>query len=211
MAKNYLKALAKTLSTVAGPFGAPCEFLLSIYEDEQTQKREAQIYSMLLEGQNLTRETLEEIFQTRGEIKELRKQFIIGMQGCLCILAQNRELLSSPEKIEQKLPFLIDKEQLEKSGFITKGVLTKELSQLYANSPNLFLTTIGMAGFPNELIPQGDEPKVIIFKFVNRCVNLAINQQINIFNALSEENPNSDILGVQVKILQEKALNDLGG
>lgn len=68
-----------------------------------------------------------------------------------------------------------------------------------------------MAGFPNELIPQRDEPKVIVFKFVNRCVNLAINQQVNIFKSLLEENPNSDILQAQTKILQEKALNDIEG
>ena len=212
MAKNYLKASAKTLSTVAGPFGAPFEFLLSLYEDEQSQKREAQLDAMILEGQNLNRETLEEIFQARGEIKQLREQFILGMQACLCILAQNRELLSSPEKIEQKLPFLLEpqKKKLEGSGFVTEEVLADELYKYYETDSRLFLTHIH-TDFPvGELRPNEALP-VIISDFLTRCSGQAINQQLKIFNTLSKKNPGSQILRVKTLMLQEQVLNQIGG
>ena len=208
---NYLKASAKAVRVFAGPLAAPFEGVLSLYEDEQTEKRQAELDAMINEVQNVSRETLGEIFEARTDIKELREQFILGMEICFSILAQNRKLLSSRD-LEENLVVLIesDREKLEARGFITKEVLTKEISKIYADSPKLFQTTIGMAGFPLELIPQGDELKVIVFKFINRCVNLQINQQIKIFKSLSEENPDSDILRIQTQILKEKALNRIG-
>lgn len=158
---NYLRAVAKTVATVAGPFGAPAEFILSVYEDELQEKRETQLNTMIAEGQNLTRETLEQIFEIRGEIKELREQFILGMTVCINILLRNRQLMSTPQILEAQLPVLVGQHQkmLEETGFITQETLTKELSTLYSASPDLFLTTVGMAGFPLETIPHGKPPK----------------------------------------------------
>ena len=96
--KRALKSIAKGVSTFTGPMGAPLEALLYFFEDKQTQEREAQLDAMILEGQSLNRETLEEIFQAREEIKELRAQFILAMEICFSILAENRKLLFIPYK-----------------------------------------------------------------------------------------------------------------
>ena len=122
--KRALKSIAKGVSTFAGPLGAPIESILSFYEDNQTQEREAQLDAMIFEVQSLNRETLEEIFQAREEIKELRAQFILAMEICFSILAENRKLLFSPD-LEQNIPFFLEsyKEQLEASGLITNDVL----------------------------------------------------------------------------------------
>ncbi len=211
MAKNYLKASAKVVSTLAGPFGAPLEGILSLYEDELTDQREAQLDAMLAEGQNLTRESLDAIFETKGEIKELREQFIVAMKVCLTILQQNNELLTNSQKLENNFPPLIEQHQkeLEDSGFVTEEVLTNELSKLYATSPDLFLTTIGAAGFPLETIPHGKPPKVIVFQFLNRCFSLELNQQVKIFNALRKENRNSKHLRAVTSLLRERLSNQI--
>lgn len=211
MAKNYLKVLARAVSTLAGPFGAPLEGVLSLYEDELADQREAQLDAMITEGQNLTRESLDVIFETKGEIKELREQFIIAMKVCLNILQQNQELLLKFQDLENKFPTLIEQhqEELEESGFMTQDVLTYELSKLYAASPDLFLATIGAASFPLETIPQGKPPKVIVFQFLNRCFSLELNQQVRIFNELHKESPDSKPLQVVASLLQERASSQI--
>lgn len=211
MTKNYLLASARAVSALAGPFGVPLEAVLSLYEDELADQREAKLDVMIAEGQNLTRESLDAIFEARSEIKELREQFISAMKVCLTILLQNRELLSNPQKLENNLRPLIEQhqEELEKSGFVTEEALTDELSELYAAAPDLFLTTIGAAGFPLATIPQGKAPKVIVFQFLNRCFSLELNQQINIFNALRKENQNSKPLRVVTSLLRERVSNQI--
>ncbi|NEO54355.1 MAG: hypothetical protein F6K54_15440 [Okeania sp. SIO3B5] len=97
MAKNYLKAVPKAARAFAGSFAAPLDGVLSLYKDEQMEKREAKLDEMINEGQNLSRETLAEIFEARSEIKELREQFILGMEICFSILAKNTALISSPD------------------------------------------------------------------------------------------------------------------
>ena len=129
----------------------------------------------------------------KTEIKELREQFILGIQVCLTILMQNQELLRSSEKLEYQLPILIDKQKkkLEEGGFLTKDVVVNELSKLYGSDSPLFIATVGSAGFPLETISQTQAPKVIIFNFINRCSSLRLNDQLKIFKALYEENPNN--------------------
>ncbi|NES70999.1 MAG: hypothetical protein F6K24_40215, partial [Okeania sp. SIO2D1] len=121
---------------------------ISLYEDEQTEKREAKLDEMILEGQNLSREVLAEIFEARSEIKELREQFILGMEICFSILARNTALLSSPD-LEENLPFLIEpyRQKLETSGLITDEVLADELYKYYEKDARLFLAHIS-ANFP---------------------------------------------------------------
>ncbi|NEP87620.1 MAG: hypothetical protein F6K18_12780 [Okeania sp. SIO2C2] len=122
MARNYLQALAKAASKALGPLGSPIEFFLSLNQDKQTQKQKDELYAMILEGQNLTRETLEEILKARSEIKELKEEFILAVKACSSILAQNRKLLSSQD-LEQNIPFLIEiyKEKLEENKFVTNN------------------------------------------------------------------------------------------
>ena len=122
MARNYLQALAKAASKALGPLGSPIEFFLSLNQDKQTQKQKDELYATILEGQNLTRETLEEILKARSEIKELKEEFILAVKACFSILAQNRKLLSSQD-LEQNIPFLIEiyKEKLEKNRFVTNN------------------------------------------------------------------------------------------
>ncbi|WP_293119611.1 hypothetical protein [Okeania sp. SIO1I7] len=43
MAKNYLKAVAKAAHRFAGFFATPFDVVLSLYEDEQMEKREAKL------------------------------------------------------------------------------------------------------------------------------------------------------------------------
>ncbi|NET42519.1 hypothetical protein [Okeania sp. SIO2B3] len=157
MARNYLQALAKALSKLAGPLGSPIEFFLSLYQDQETQKRKAELDEMILKGQNLSREVLEEIFIAKSDIKELREQFIVGMQFCISLLSKNKELLSSGD-LEENLLFLIDshKEKLEASGFITDEVLADELYKCYQENSRLFLAHIS-ADFPAGELPSYDE------------------------------------------------------
>ena len=211
MAKNYLKAIAKATRTFAGPFAAPFDGVLSLYEDEQMEKREAKLDEMINEGQNLSREVLEEIFIARSEIKELREQFILGMEICFSILAKNTALLSSPD-LEENLPFLMEayREKLEASGFITDEILADELYKYYEKDARLFLAHIS-ADFPvGELRPNEAVP-VIISDFLTRCSGQGLNQQAKIFNALSKKNPGSEPLKVKSLMLQEQMINKIGG
>lgn len=207
--KNYLRALAKGVGTAAGPLGAPAEFILSLYDDELAEKRDAKLEAILYKNQDISREALEQIFEIRDEIKEVRRQFINGLIACMTILIQNRQLLSSPQKLEIGLPALIGQHQevFQENGFVTEQVLNQELSRIYAADPKLFMTTVGVAGFPLETIPQGDAPKVIVFHFVTRCSTLGLNQQVNIFQALSKENPINEPLRVITALLRERASN----
>ncbi|TRU48060.1 MAG: hypothetical protein EWV91_09900 [Microcystis aeruginosa Ma_QC_Ca_00000000_S207] len=208
---NYLRAIAKSLASVVGPFGVPVEFVLSLYDDQIENSREDKLDAMIAEGQSLTRESLDAIFETKTEIKELREQFILGIQFCFSILMQNQELLQNSENFEDKFSLLLDrqKEKLEEAGFLTKDVLVKELSELYGADSELFKATVGSAGFPLATIPQNQAPKVIVFQFINRCYTLKLNDQFKIFKALHKENPNSKVLQLVSALLQEKSSNQI--
>ena len=211
MAKNYLKASANAARVFAGPLAAPFEAVLSLYEDEQTEKREAKVDEMILEGQNMSREVLEEIFIARSEIKELREQFILGMEICFSILAKNTALLSSPD-LEENLPFLIEpyREKLEASGLITDEVLANELYKYYEKDPRLFLAHIS-ADFPVGELRSYEALPVIISDFLTRCSGQELKQQSKIFNALSKKNPGSKPLKVKSLMLQEQVIKKIGG
>ena len=107
----------------------------------------------------------------------------------------------SEEDIYKKLE---ESHQKEKNGFITNEIIHHELSILYANQPDLFLTSIGAAGFPLNQIPQGNAPKVIVFKFLSRCQGLDNDKKLKIFKALYKENRGSKTLSVVVRLLEEK-------
>ncbi|VEP14022.1 conserved hypothetical protein [Hyella patelloides LEGE 07179] len=201
----------KALSTLSGRFGFPIEAYLRFYDDAKTEQREAQLDEMILNGQNLTREALEQIFETKGEIQELREQLILGIQAIAEIILQNRELLSNLQTLENKIPNLISHHSgiLEENGFITQKILTDEISKLYSADPNLFLATIGSAGFPLETISQGNAPKVIVFHFLTRCSALELNQQVKIFSSLSEANPGNKSLQVVTSLLRERLLSQI--
>ena len=208
--KRALKSIAKGVSTFAGPLGAPLESILSFYEDKQTQEREAQLDAMILEGQSLNRETLEEIFQAREEIKELRAQFILAMEICFSILAENRKLLFSPD-LEQNLPFFIEpyKERLEASGLITNDVLADALYHCYEKDARLFLAHIS-ADFPVGELRSYEALPVIISDFLTRFSGQGLNQQAKIFKTLSKKNPGSRPLRVKSLMLQEQVINQIG-
>ena len=209
MAKNYLKASAKAVRVFAGPLAAPFEAVLSLYEDEQTEKREAKLDEMILEGQNLNREVLAEIFEARSEIKELREQFILGIEICFSLLAKDRKLFSSPD-LEENLPFLIEqyKERFEASGLITDEVLADELYKCYEKDTRLLLAHIS-ADFPLEELPSYEALAVIISDFLTKCSGQGLNQQAKIFNALSRKNPGSKPLKVKSLMLQEQVISQI--
>ncbi|NER02404.1 MAG: hypothetical protein F6K17_07070 [Okeania sp. SIO3C4] len=211
MAKNYLKAIAKAARTFAGPFAAPFDGVLSLYEDEQMEKREAQLDEMINEGQNLSRETLAEIFEARSEIKELREQFILGMEICFSILVQNRKLLSSPD-LEENLPLWMEpyRKKLEASGLITDKVLVDALCKFYKTDTKLFLAHI-YGYFPVEELCHNEALEVIITDFLAWCSGQELKQQFQIFNRLSQKNPGSQPLKVKSLILQEQVINQIGG
>ncbi|GGA56582.1 hypothetical protein [Okeania sp. KiyG1] len=208
---NYLKASAKAVRVFAGPLAAPFEGVLSLYEDEQTEKRQAELDAMINEVQNVSRETLGEIFEARTDIKELREQFILGMEICFSILAQNRKLLSSPD-LEENLPFLMEpyREKLETSGLITDEVLADELCKFYKTDSRLFLRHIS-TNFPVEELRHNEALPVIIYDFLTRCSAQELKQQLQIFNTLSQKNKGSKRLKEKSLILQEQVINQIGG
>jgi hypothetical protein len=203
---KYVKAFAMALSNLAGPFGAAIEFYFSLYEDARAQERDDKIYAMISENRNLSNRALEEIFEVKTAREALREQSLIGMKTCIEITQENRELLSNLQNLERKVSTIIEREQarLEENGFITNEIITQELSSLYADQPDLFLTSIGAAGFPLNQIPQGNAPKVIVFKFLSRCQGLDNDKKLKIFKALYKENRGSKTLSVVVRLLEEK-------
>ncbi|NET26478.1 hypothetical protein [Okeania sp. SIO1I7] len=165
---------------------------------------------MINEGQNLSRETLAEIFEARSEIKELREQFILGMEICFSILATNTALMSSSD-LEENLPVLMEayREKLEAGGLITDEVLVDELCKCYKTGSQLFLAHI-YAYFPVEELRHNEALPVIISDFLTRCSAQKLNQQANIFNALSKKNPGSEPLKVKSLMLQEQVIYQIG-
>lgn len=63
-----MRATLKAVNKVAGPFGAPGEFVLSLYDDQQAGKKKAELDAAIAQGQELSRETLEQLI----EIRQLR-------------------------------------------------------------------------------------------------------------------------------------------
>ena len=210
---NYLRAIARALSTVAGPLGMPAELVLSLYDDELAEKREEEIDALLATGQELDREVLTQLFEVKGELTELHQQLIKGLTVCIGILLQNHGLLQNPKALESNLPALMGQHQtaLEENGFITKEVLLKELSALYLASPNLFLATVGSAGFPLDTLPQGEPLRVIAFHFLTGCSGLGLNQQLKIFTVLSTEKPSSEPLRTVTALLRERLASGANG
>jgi len=188
---NYLKATLKAVKIFAGPLAAPAEFVLSLYEDEEAQRQVDELDKAIAQRQELSSDVLEHLIRTRSELTQFREQFLISMKVCLTILARYGDQLSSPEAIEQNMPYLLEdkREVLEEQGFITKQLLSDDISRLYASDPNLFLATVNDAGFPVQTLPNRDAMKVIASRFLDRCEGLDLKQKSSIFTALSRENP----------------------
>ncbi len=206
---GYLKAICKALSMAAGPLGFPGHFAVSLYDDSRVEERERRLKILISEGHTVTKKSIEEIYEIKNGMTELRTQLINGIAGIKKILSQNRELLNDPQAIQDELPILINTNQkvVDESGFVTKKMLMQELSFAYSVHPNKFIQALDLAGFDTSQIPHGqaNDLKTTVFYFLDVCrTRYGLNKQEKIFSALSEENPNSEALRVYATLLKER-------
>jgi hypothetical protein len=203
---KFLSAILDALSTIAGPLGFPGKFALRLYDDEKAEERDAKLHATLYEGQSISRESLEKIFEIKNEVIEIREQLINGIMGLAQIIERGKRTLPSPLVIEDELKHYITHrgDIMEENKFITRKEINEELEKLYGADIELFKTTVGNAGFKVAMIPWGNAPRVVIFRFLEICQGYELKTKANIFRELSNEFPGSDILRSVAALLQEE-------
>lgn len=211
---SILRAIAKALSTAAGPAGFPAEFALSLYDDEQAEKRIAQLMAIIEEGQTITREAIEEIFELRKDFAEMRTEWISGVTAILNLLIEDRKRLdtvqemiigkpSSEEMARVIIPVINEcQDWHNETGILTESALIAELTRLYPDL-ELFLSVVYPSGFPQGVITLRMPPKVAYMNFVHNMRGLKRRQLTTIFAALKKDKPASKVIGKAALLSEE--------
>jgi hypothetical protein len=210
---SILNAIIKGLSTAAGPFGFPGEIYLRYRDEYLGEIHAVELEKIISEGHSISRETLEEIFEIKNEMKEFREQLINGIIGINEVLSMNKISIANHQTLDKEISSLISDhlEIFNKSGFVTEEVLLNELSSLYADDPSQFIQIIDFAGFNIARIPHGKNTafSITLFHFLKESQRrYKLEKQAKIFAKLTEDNPNSNPIRVYRNLLNERLLEN---
>jgi hypothetical protein len=207
---SLIRAIAKALAKLAGPVGAPVEFALSLYDDERSEKRNAELTSKIVEGHALTREAIAEIFELKEGYSTVRAQLVSGFHTALQLLMEDHEIVKSLKANQGDVqdsiitPLLRQNLQRFASGsFLTEQKVIDELTHLYSMDIDYFLAIVYPAGFPQGMLTHHAPPKATFLGFVHALRGCLNESKASIYNALSNDKPASEILRVAASLYRE--------
>jgi hypothetical protein len=199
MKRNWLKALGNATISIAGPFGAPLAFLLSLDEDEKEEKRDSRIEQLLLQPSTIDKKLLEEILDLKKSSKNTYKEVLTLIYSILDTIKP--EASASIDKAYK----LLDAKEIkfkDKLSLTQKNIID-ELCNLFAGDIKLFLVIIDESGFPIKEIESNGPPEVIIHSFISICRGLDRSLLKKVFNHLYERRKGSSVLKRASKLLNE--------
>lgn len=206
---KWLAATCKGLSVAAGPLGAIGEFALKLYDDDRSERRDAELRELLVGGKAASREALEEIFELKNDLSSVREQLISGISGIKELLQVGPQSVSTPEELEAVLTEkLIDENRgtLERIGFITEEKLKEELVTLYGHGTSFdrLWMLVEEAGFDTCSLPSSGARDVIIFQFLRELPRRTTVDRERILRRLASDSPGSTILKTIQLLLKER-------
>ena len=215
--QKLVRASCKVLSTALGPLGFPAEFAISLYDDEQAEKRYSTLEREVQRGSTISEESLKEIFELKQGYEELRIQLIAGIRvvidllqdsGGFKALQQKSSGNATVDEMANVISGLIDSNNtatalLEQAGVMTEQCLVEELNDLYGDHLDSFLATVSAAGFPRGRIGNLTTPNVAYYYFVQECRGQTKEVLSKVFNALAREKPGSSVFNKAASLYSE--------
>ena len=199
MKRNWLKALGHATTSIAGPFGAPLAFSLSLYEDEKEEQRNLRIEHLLLQSSTINKKVLEEILELRESSQNTHEELLTLINSILEAIKPEASV-----SIDNAYKLLDAKEVKLKDKFsLTEKNIIDELCNLFAKDIKLFLTIIDESGFPIKEIDSSGSPEVMIHSFATICRGLDRDLLKKVFNHLYERRKGSSVLKRATKLLNE--------
>jgi len=202
---NIINTILKGLSTLAGPAGAPIEMYLYAANEVEGTFKHNQIIEILNSNNDITKDSINEIFKLREGLKETNNQLIIGINALRKIL--NKKILSNknPAKSIGDLEITIcdNEKQIRNEGYITQELLYIHLLEYYKNDINRFLRLISFAGFDLSDIPQKVAPSEVIYTFLDLLKGKNNELKYNVFRKLSKDKDGDNTLLKICKMYEE--------
>lgn len=206
---KWLAATCKGLSVAAGPLGAIGEFALKLYDDERSEKRDAELREMIVGGKDISQETLERVFELKNDLSGVREQLINGIIAIRELLKVGQLSVSAPEELEVILTkSLIEENEdvLKRRNFITERELRDELNRLYGYGTSFerFLMLVEEGGFSTSSLPSRGSNDVIIFQFLRELEHRTMADRAKIFGQLANDSPSSTVLEAMRLLIEEQ-------
>jgi hypothetical protein len=192
MPRDYLKAISKAVSKLAGPLGAPLEGLLSLYEDDKKDITNQRLEELLTSTQDTSREALNTVFEVRENLESTHKLLV----DFLVPIVQSMRSLpgdGSNQAIEviAHVKSITDAKQIK---LATETSIIKELVQLFEHDIPLLIALLRDSGFPTEKIQTTGAPYTVVSNFVRCCRGENPEQLCRTFTELSNNKAGSVVL-----------------
>lgn len=205
MSTDYLKAIGKAVVTLAGPFGAPLEGLLVLYDSQEQKKKDEinnEIHQLVSSSHQISKESLSTLLQLEHDLKHTMDNFV-----ALFYLIINDLRADPTTPLENSVSSTLTRlsQQNPAIDCVTEKRVTDELRHLFADNVDNFKAIIKNAGFPNETFPVGLSAYAIYVEFPRACRGQSPTLIYNVFNSLRNERPGSKILNNVTEMFQEYA------
>lgn len=163
---SILRAIAKAVSKVAGPLGAPIEGAISLMDDERSEKRNRELLEAITNGKDSVSELrliVEEFFNDNNLVlkqimvaieaitREARKDHDFG-----CLLNATTEASSEEAVVKLLIPRLECRiPEMKQEGLITTDAVLDDLVEAYDDYRELWDIVVD-AGFSRGRLPDRD-------------------------------------------------------
>lgn len=203
---SFLRATAKAVSKIAGPVAFPLDFLVSLRDDEQTERRQKELFDKLSNGEKITAEILAEMIGLKSTQYEIHGQLFTSFQCLLNLMVQQQSLLenikikiANREDEDEIVNLLVktgnrNKNDLERKGLLTEDVIASELAHLFQGQIELFNMIISDAGYPMGSLKHSRIERVHFHNAIVGMRGLMEETQLSITSALAKEKGGSEVL-----------------
>lgn len=206
---KWLRAIGESVLQMAGPIGVPLKFLLSLYEDNKSEKRELQ-FKQLLQSTNaiIDSETLREIFEIKQGLEKNHKLLLDILQYTLNYTKGSE--INFSDQFKNVFRKTIAEEQIIKNQnhildfrILSQKNIISELIKIFGQDVELLKVIARENGFPIDKINWQKTPRVVISEFVEKCQNQDVYILANVFISIVEEYSGSQILNEFANLINE--------
>lgn len=197
--QRFLKAVGKAAKTVAGPFGAPLAFLLSLYEDELRERDVDKDFVGMMEqndSSEVVKACLEDLFPSREGSQLIHSQLSNVLVPVLQKLTPE-DLEKSEEALSRSIRKILEDGVFRT--LVDQDKLKNEISALFEGED---LKRALPRAFPGKRI-DWSTPTKAASGFLDECMKQRPETVADAFNSLSEEAPGSNPIRDTASLMNE--------
>jgi hypothetical protein len=202
MARDYLKAIGKAVSKLAGPLGAPLEGMLSLQEDDKKDKQNQEIKGLIESSKEISQQSVEAILQV-GDSQKASHELLVKLSTYI-LEEMRRKPEAEPEAVAESVNKTLTL-SVRPIGVVTEATIEEELEYLFQTDKASFIGIIENTGFPTSTINTDGAARNVYHQFVLKCRGKGWGQLCKTFNALYAKNESSSILKDAANIYCELA------